>query len=475
MKKRHSHLSAGLGAAACLAVGAIVGGTVFAQESDETAGGLRLTLGISGTLRADDNPDLSFGDKNATVFQDTRLSFGLINETAVDTLQINLNTGLRLLNESQGGFDASIDDPRVSFSYARQGVNSSFGVTANARQTRLEFFDPLVVPDPVEGEPTDSTDLILSTGTRLSYNLGSTLELGLNDPLGLRLEARHQQRDYNDVTDPDLFDTTTNTLSATLRYDLSPVLSTRLRLSNQQYSAADTLDTERQTQEYTFGAALDLTKTLVLDVSLGATRITTDETIASLRQSREQNGTNASASLVQEMTNGTVAFSFIRSFGVNDARDSVEISRQLDLPRGSLEAAFGATRGDEGNTEATLRLAYVQDLARGSVSASVRRNVSTNTLNEDVLTTQASLGYQTDLTAISSLSLGLDYIRTADGGSGAATDQERATLRASYSRDLTEDVALTAGYQHRLSNEDSDQANSNSVFVTISRKFNLRP
>lgn len=483
MKMRTTRLFAGKVAASCVAMGAILGGTVFAQDTETLAGGLRFTLGISAGLRADENPDLSSTNPNPTIFQDTRLSFGLIKETALDTLRINFNGGLQLRQEDRGGFSSDFDDPRASINYLRQGVNSSFGVNGTFRQTRLEFFDVLVTSDldpdstadPDAGVPVDSTELEQSTGTRLVYNLGGALELGLNDPLGLRLEARHQQRDYRDVTDPDLFDTTTDTLNATLRYDLSPVITTRLRLSHQQYTASDTQNTDRQTQEYTFGATLDMTQTLVLDVGLGHTGITTDETISGVRQSREQNGTNASVSLAQDMTNGTVALSFVRSFGVNDERDSIEVSRSLDLPRGSLDAAVGATRGSEGNAQATLRLAYVQDLARGSISATVQRNVTTNTLNEDVLTTRASLGYRTDLTAVSSLSLAFDYIRVTDGGAGASGDQERATLRASYSHDLTEDVALTAGYQHRLRSEEDESANSNSISLSISRRFNLRP
>lgn len=476
--------------AGSLGVGLILGQNVLAQESDGS-GGLRLTFGLSSSVRVDDNPELSFGDKNETAFWDNRLSFGVISERGIDTFRLNVNAGLQLLAEEQGGFGTNFDDPRLSFRYDRRGVNSTFGLSADFRQNRLQYLDPLLNPLPgagggiggeageppiSEGEvPPDSTDLIQSSGRRLVYSLGATLELGVNDPLGLRIEARRQERDYRNVNDPELFDTSTDTLNATLRYDISPRLRTRLRLSERQYSASDSLQTDRETQDYTLGATLDLNKTLELDASIGGTRILTDETIGGTRQSREQNGTNASVSLVQQMTNGQVALSFIRSYGVNSGRSTIEVSRQLELPRGSLEAALGATRGIEGNTEVTGRLAYTQDLLRGAISASVQRNVTTNILNEDVLTTRASVNYKADLTGISALSLGLDYTRISDGGSGASTERERATFRASYSRDLTDEVAMVAGYQHRLRSEGGDQADSNSVFFTLSRKFDLRP
>lgn len=483
MRKRHLRRTARALAATSIAAGLILGQNVLAQEGDGT-GGLRLSFGLSTSLRVDDNPELSFGEKNETVFEDSRLTFGLLSERGFDTLRLNFNAGLQLLNESQGGFSTNFDDPRVSFRYDRRGQNSTFGLSADFRRSRLQYFDPLLnplpgggLPDPTpdDGVPPDSTDLIQSTGQRLVYSLGATLELGVNDPLGLRLEARRQERDYRGVNDPELFDTRTDTLNATLRFDISPLVRTRLRLSERLYSASDSLETDRETQDYVLGATIDLTKTLELDASLGATRILTDETISGTRSSREQNGTNASVSLVQQMTNGQVAFSFIRSYGVNSGRSTIEVSRQLELPRGSLEAALGATRGIEGNTEVTGRLAYTQDLLRGSLSASVQRNVVTNVLNEDVLTTRASVSYKADLSGISALSLGLDYTRVTDGGTGTSTERERATFRATYSRDLTEEVAMVAGYQHRLRSEGDQQADSNSVFLTLSRKFDLRP
>ena len=78
------------------------------------------------------------------------------------------------------------------------------------------------------------------------------------------------------------------------------------------------------------------------------------------------------------------------------------------------------------------------------------------------------------ITEQSRLGLSLDLADTG-GGAGVAGSL-RQTVTASYSQDLAADWQLTAGYQFRsLDTSTADRADANSVYLTISRKFTLRP
>jgi hypothetical protein len=481
MQKRHIWRPCSLAAAICLMAGGALVSQGRAQGADEANGGVLLSFGLTATIRADDNSNLGFGAAaKSGLFQNTRLTFGASFETAATLFRLNANAGVQLSKLSGESLDTAFDDPRVSLRYERTGADSSLTLTANYRRSDLEFFEPLADPDPDQpADPDDpgidDIDLIAATGTRLTYGAALVYEIGREGPFGATFDLRRQTRDYSATTNTSLFDTETTTLATALRFDLSPVTSVRLRLSHRGFIADDTEQTDRVTRSYTLSLTQDLNPTLVFDASLGITQIETESGVGVLRNVSTTDGTTFSLGVTQDRTDGSIRLSYSRSVGVSGDRDTLQISRDLELARGTLNASLGATRIASGKVQTTARLAYSQDLSHGSFSASLERNVSTNSLEEDVLSTRVAVNYRVELSTLSSLSLGVNYALTEDAGAGGTVSRDRANLQASYAYALTEKVDLNVGYQHRLRSEGGETATSNSIFLTLSHKFDLRP
>ena len=181
-----------------------------------------------------------------------------------------------------------------------------------------------------------------------------------------------------------------------------------------------------------------------------------------------------SLGLTRELANGTVGVLLDRfTFSINGSRTTLSFSRAMDLPSGQLSASLGATQGDVGSAEIIGSLDYTRTLARGKILARLDRSVSTSTNGDDVLATRAELGYTMDVSPVSAIAFGVDYLAIDTTGTGEKTD--RTGFRAVYTHSLTEDWGLSAGYEHlrRDSNVDG-KANSNSVFLTLERDFVFR-
>ena len=436
-----------------------------ARAAGATAGGLSLTFGLASELRADDNYALNENSSGTAFIFDNTLSFGLLSQTLTDTLRLDASGVVRLGDFPETGFDSGFEDPTLSLDYIREAADSRLTFDANYRDADLAFLDPLAEADLVTG------DLIVDTGTRLTYGAGLRLEIGLDAPFGANFNARRQVREYTDTTAPELFDTTTDTVGAGLRFRYSGTGEARLNLSQEDYTAKGTRATDRVTRNITLGVAQDLTPVLSLDASIGLTDL--DRGAGS--PSGSEDGMTGGVGLIRTLTNGTAGVRFDQTFGVNGERSTLRFSREIELPAGSLSASLGGTKGETGGTEVVARLAYAQDLPRGSFRASVERDVTTNSLDEDVLGTRIGLDYRTDINSLSGLSLSLDYAITESAGDSAASDRDAATFAATYTRELTEDVDLSAGYRHRLRKDNGDTARSNAVFLTLSRKVTIRP
>ena len=68
--------------------------------------------------------------------------------------------------------------------------------------------------------------------------------------------------------------------------------------------------------------------------------------------------------------------------------------------------------------------------------------------------------------------MALNASRSEDAGAGAAATLNRATVSATYSRELTADWDMLLGYSHRASSGSAvATANADSVFLTLTRNI----
>lgn len=433
-------------------------------------GGLQIDLNLSTELRFDDNQALSNNSAGDATISDTKLSFGLSNITPRGTLSLQASTVLRFASipgRSVSGFE----DQNARFNYSRDGVNSRFSADARYRQADREFLDPFQV----EQDEQTLGQLIGGGGTVTWQSAGASYVTGINAPLGFQLSVRRDEQSYDALAqsvDPLLFDRTTNRATATVTARASSVMQLRASAGITQYDAEDAVNTDRQTLDYSVGAIMDINPVLLLDAQIGYTDITTD----TIGGRSSESGVTGSARLTKSLPNGTIYGDLASSVNQNGSQTSLSFGRSLQLPSGNFTGVAGVTHTPGGSSRLTGSLSYSHTLRSSNITVSGARSVSTNGLDQDVLNTRLSLAYAYAINDDSSLNLSVNWGRSegADSGSGVnATD--RTTLRASYTRALTQDWNMTGGLQIRRQEDSSGNAQSNSVFLMLDRGFSFRP
>jgi hypothetical protein len=464
----------GLIGTGCLAALFWGGGPMFAQQSDSPeAGGPVLTFGIASTLSTTDNYNLDSNISETANLFDNRLSFGYLDRRANDVFRLDLNGVLRA-NEPPGG-SRTFDDRNARLDYERQGANSALSFGADYNLASVDSFDPF--DDGLfEDDPLEEGDLIQDRGDREQIAARFSFETGLSAPLGFALTGRYRDLSYANTTDPDLFDTQVLNLSATTRFTLSPVTEARVVLRYEDYSAADAPRTDRQTSSVNLGLRQALSEVSTLDILLGVQEIDTKETLMGVRQSDTDTGLTASINFSRELTRGTIGTSFVVSESVNGRTATWLVSRAMPLPRGALEISFGVASDVDDSIVPVGSLAFIHEMRRSTLTASLERQVSTSSRSNELRTTRAALDYVYEINSLSDLSFSANFVDLEQAGGPAVNDTTRTELRATYSRDLTRDWRVTSGYEYRMRDEEGvGDATSNRLFLTLERTFVTRP
>lgn len=443
-----------------------------AGASGGAPAGFQVDFGISTGLTFDDNFKLSVGGGGGTsTIWDTRLDFGISNVTQVDTLLLR-GSGVLRFAEIPGRSLSGFESPDLRFSYMRDGINSRLSLDARYRHVDREFLDPFKV----EQEEQQSGGLIGGGGTLTQRIAGLTWQTGLSGPLGFSATLKHDERDYAGIDPPlvgRLYDRETDSIQTTTSFRVSPVTSLFFNAGLTHYQAQDAALTDRTTRDVSVGIQQDINPVLVLNGQIGFTEIETDTSLP-VPATTTRDGISSSFTLTQTLANGSVWGNIGSSVSTNGTRTTLRFGRDYQLPLGTLSFALGATRGQNGSTDAVGSVSYTRQLQTSDYSISLNRSATTNSASEDLLDTRLSLGYGYAIDNTSRLDVTLNYGLSENQTTGI--DIERATLRASYSRALTSDWNLVGGVQLRSYDETAvGDAWSNQLFVTLDRKFSFRP
>jgi hypothetical protein len=427
-------------------------------------GGLTLTYGISSGIRVNDNFALDTVSPGNTTILDTTLSFGLLKETQLDTLQFDLDGILRIGDVPGRSETVEFDDPNAFFAYTRDGANSRLVTNARINQVDLNFDDPLRELDQI-----NSNSLIIDDGTRTTRRANVLFETGLSEPLGFGFDVQYFDERFKDTTDPGLFDNRTVRSEAFATFRFSSVTSGRLSYVNIDYDADDLLQEQRETDEVIFDLSYAINSITDLSAQIGYTDI--DETDTTPISTNED-GLLVGLSLTRALANGSATVGVDSRVTITGRRTNVDISRSLALPNGSLSATLGASRGPSGDVDPIYQLAYTYTLANGLFDASVSRDFRTSFQGDDIRVTLVDLGYLVTINAISSLDFSFAYAAVDDAGNGSVTETDNATFRAAYTRALTADWNISTGYEYRHRFEQGvGSADSNEIFLTLDRFF----
>jgi hypothetical protein len=449
-------------------------GPVLAQQgAGPESGGPVLTFGISSTLSATDNYNLAPNNTQSAELFVSRLSFSYANRRANDFLGLDLS-GLLHANEPPGGSNA-FDNRRARLSYEREGVNSTLSFGAEYSLVSVDSRDPFS-DNFFDDVPPDETDFTQDRGDEKQVSARFRFETGMNDPVGLILEGRYRDRSFIGTTAPDLFDTRTLNFSGTTRFTLSPLTETRLVLRYEDFDADDLPQTKRQTRSINLGLTQMLSQADTLDLSLGFQKIETDQIVGGLRNMSTNSGLIGRLGLTRELTRGTIGTSFDLRNSVNGTTATWLVSRALPLPRGALEVSLGAASDVSHKVRPVGSVNFTQEMKRGTLQASLDRQLRTSLLSNELWSTQASLQYRYGINSLSSAAFSVNFAELTQAGGPPVNDTIRADLRATYYYDLTKDWRLSTGYEYRIRDEETvGRATSNRVFLTLERNFVLRP
>ncbi len=459
------------GAATPVATPQASGGTVATAAAGlRNTGGLQFDFGISSNLSFDDNFKLSNSSTGTSTIWDNTLTFGLSNITPTQNLSLTASTVLRAA-EIPGRSINGFEDPTVRLQYKLDGLNSNFTLDGRYRHADREFLNPFQV----EQEEQALGQLIGGGGVVTWKDIGATYVTGINDPLGFQLAVKHAEQSYDALAqsvNPLLFDRTTDTAKATVTMKVSPVTQLRGSVGLTEYDAQDLLNTQRRTLDYAIGAVMDINPVLQLDGQIGYTDVTTDTTGG--RSTRS--GATSAVRLTQTLPNGTVYGSFASTVNQNGTQSVLSFGRDFQLPNGTFSGNIGVTHTPAGNDHISGALAYSRTVRSSDIIVTAARAVSTNGASQDVLNTRVGVNYSYAINNNSTLNLSLNWGRSeaADNAPGFNTT-DRTTLRAAYSRALTQDWSVTGGFQMRHRSDTSGNAHSNAIFLTLDRNFSYRP
>jgi hypothetical protein len=416
----------------CLAAIAL---PVSGSAQDGSPSGVRLTFGISERLEASDNRALEVPSPGETYTSETGLSFGAITENRTSSLAFDLSAALRLTGGPGSGVDDTADlaNPAASLSYTRRSADARLDLRARLDQTDIGFarsLDDFINEDGTISLPGDFNDLF-GTGTRQSSDVSIALVLRETAPLGFTLSAGLGDIAYFDTTDPDLRDSTNARAAATIRLDVTEVTSARIGLSYR--TSEEEGDSRTETVGLTGGLAF-------------------------------------------ARANGDLSFDLGSTDSEDGNRLSFRVGRDgVTLPRGTLDAGFGVTRDAEGELNFTGDLSWQQELPRGSISASLSQDVtSDNTDNSEELQTIAAVRWAHEINNLSSLTLDMAYVDQSDTGDDGTT--RTSSIVATYGYALTENWSLDMGYRFRQRDDsDSGTATENALFLNLGRVIEIRP
>lgn len=439
--------------------------------ADASDGGVTLTYGLNSTLRTDSNYALVPGSTDSATIFDNKLSFGLKSVTSAYQLSIQASGVLRYADlpaETLTGFQ----DPTLTASYSRENDNSKLTFDGSYRHMQRAFYDPFSV----EQEAIATGDLFEGGGTLTDRRAHLRYETGLASALGFVGDLDHRDRSYSDLSNPRVYDTTTNHYlgSAILRFGQSTAVN--LTAQRTDYSAEDANQTDRTTDTYSIGVVQDLNAVMTFEASLGESQVTTDSAPGGIPQTVQSSGTVGMIGLSQDMGNGRYYGRLNTDFNENGSRNTLIVGRDVDLPDGKLIAYGGVSGSDLGSTVAVGRLSYTRELPTGALTVFLDRQARTNDASEEVVDSRASLRYRYDVNPVSSLGLGMDYALSADNSNSGLDDVSWSGVTASYSHQVAENWELTGGATLRHRNQTSTgSAQSTALFLSLDHQFSVRP
>ncbi len=446
-------------------------GQPLTSQQTGTGTGLNITLDYLTSLRHDDNLRLTDPSLGSTTWWENTLALSVLKQTSDSTLAFDLSGLYRIANEPIIGTESSFSDPRAQLNYQRTRANSRLGLLAEYRERDLAFNRSLTDTN-LDGV-IDASDVIGTIGDQVDTRGNLDWETGLTDPLGFRFTYNHLERSYTNTIDPNLFDNRSDNYTAAALFRFSPVLQGNLTLDYRDFVAEDSVRTDRRTTVASFGATYNISPITSVSANVGYSQV--DDTQRATNISDVTEDYVWSFGWNKILPDGTADIFLDQTFGVNGSRTNATFGRAYQHGNRVFAFNVGATRGPFDEVTPIGQIDYSYQLASSRIGATVQRRVGTSTQSVETRQTLAFLTYDYFINPLSALSFSVDYIDQEDEGTGSSNPRQRGTFSASYSRAISRDWAVNLGYQYEMDDQNGFKATSNSVFLTLGRRFTLKP
>ncbi|RLJ36187.1 hypothetical protein BCF46_3877 [Litoreibacter meonggei] len=397
----------------------------------------------------------------------TDLGVSLTSETRSQTLSFRADTGLSYNFSDVGIMDRfQIEDPRVELAYKLQSRNSELTFDADYRRADLDetaFIDNgLIVQEIVTG-----------TGRRETYALRSGLTVGREGPTKLELNLLYGETNYSGTTDPGLVDTTTQQIDGRLTFQISPVASVNVFASHKELDAETVGSNDRTTDRVGIGGSYDITPTLTATAEVSHDKIETDNNAGTITTT---DGIGYSFGLSRTLPNGELTFDFSEEETVNGKRRQATVGRQTTFKRGTMAYSLGVTKTDGLSAQplANLNVNYELDKL-SSLKLTVSQASSVNDDDETTINSRLGLTYARELSALSSLTAGLQ-VTDRNTLTAGGEDQTSVRLNLSHRYEVGGDWELVSGYTYTKTKRDTQaDRKTSTLFVGLERAFDFRP
>jgi len=439
----------GLALGGFCAVSAALSSSAFAQDA-----GMRIIFGLENRLEISRNDRLSVPASGTGIRNVTRLSFGLSSIREIDQLEFLASGALIAENGTDGpGSDFSFGREAVNLTYHREVPAAVFDLGASYRNDDVDEFD-------------DELADIDETGTRTETRVSAGLETGRTSSIGFALGATYQSNDYQDVSDPDLTDSTEVTADLAMILHASEIATGRVGLRYTDLDEEDAASTRTETLVTYVGLDYSISERLDLAAEVGYFERDTEEFGVTTRTT----GPDLTLGLIYDMPAGT-AMARLRVTTDDDEgqRETFEIGRDLEMPTATISARLGVTHADDAGTDLIGRLQVDRTLPDGTLGVVLERGASYD--DEPITSSLAGVTWTKAVNELSSISLNLTY----ELRDSASERIEQMSFGAGYSRQLTADWNLDTGLGYRVRNDGDGRAESPTLFVSISRNFEFRP
>lgn len=450
MKKQHRPTRAIFCAAALLS-----GAALPALGQD---GGALVSLDMSTGLTYE-NDDTGSG----TVWG-TDVTGSVQSETANQRFLLSVGTRLEF-GDTFSGENPDLSDPEATLEYAWFNRNTEASIG-------LEFAET-DVGDGVLEDAFDAADLD-DDGTRETHAATLQLVTGRAARFGTNTRLSYTELNFRDVTDPDLVDEVTLSASTELRFSINRQIELRASVS---WSETEDLDATGQVQtEMRYGLAGDFLIHPALTAGL-AINFADVETVTGAVTRLEDNF-DIAATLTRDLPNGRATLEASYETDGGSEITTLEATRAMTLANGAdLRASLGVIGFETGDVLPTFGLNYDREVLRGQTLSFALSQTGgrDNNTDETIFRTRIDSGYNFDLTPASSLSLN-GSLASVMPQSGTDPDTLRASFGVSYRHDVTQDWALVARSDQRITYEDGTETDRDFTFsINLERSFSFRP